>query len=99
MERSVQEHEAFLPGLDLFGQYSQDCLDKTKTCDTKHFITLIDSFAPLLTAHMKNEIETLLGLSKYDLKALKKAYLILAAEAQKADKVRLCPLCAKISAH
>lgn len=88
MERNVEQHEAFLPVLDTFGQYVQDCLNKTKKFDSKEFIRLIDAFAPVLSTHLKEEIDTLLALGKYNVgPELKKAYLVLAEDAQKASKV------------
>ena len=88
MEHNVEQHHAFTPGLEEFGQYAKDCLAKTKTFDATTFIGLIDRFAPVLAAHLQHEIQTLLSLGEYNVKEIKKAYLVLAEDAQKASKVR-----------
>lgn len=92
MGGNVEQHHAFIPALDAFGQYAQGCLSKEKTFDAKHFIGLMDSFAPTLSTHLRDEIETLLGLGKYDVQEIKKSYLLCAAEAQRASKTKAMPL-------
>jgi len=93
MDHNVEEHAAFLPALDTFGQYAKDCLNKAKKFDSKEFIRLIDAFAPTLSTHLKGEIDTLLVLGKYNVgPELRKAYLVLAGDAQKASKTEVFPL-------
>ena len=48
---------------------------------------LIDSFGPLLVKHLADEIETLLELEKYDIKAIKEAYIHFDLKMREGDKV------------
>ena len=87
MERNLEQHHAFLPGLDAFGKYAKECLSKEKSFDAKHFVDLMDGFGPALATHLKEEIDTLRSLGKYDVQAIKQAYMGIAAEAAKQSKV------------
>lgn len=87
MEHNIEQHHAFLPGLEAFGKYAQACLKKEQTFDAKHFLGLMDAFAPVLSTHLKDEIDTLRSLGKYDVQAIKKSYMALAADATKQSKV------------
>ena len=92
MERNIEQHHLFLPGLETFGQYAEDCLTKKKTFDAQHFIGIMDAFGPIVSTHLKEEIDTLRGLGKYNVQEIKKAYMALAADAAKASKVNYSPL-------
>jgi hypothetical protein len=48
---------------------------------------LIDSFGPLLAKHLTDEIETLLELEKYDIKAIREAYIRFDLKMREGDKV------------
>lgn len=88
MARNVEQHEAFQPALETFGKYAQDCLDKVQTFDSKHFVALIDGFGSILNTHLKEEVDSLLELGKYNVPELKKAYLALVGDAKNQSKVR-----------
>ena len=92
MERNVVQHHAFLPALEAFAEYAEGCLSKKQTFDAKHFIGLIDAFGQTVSTHLKDEIDTLRGLGKYNVQEIKKSYMLLAADAQKASKVDSSPL-------
>jgi hypothetical protein len=76
MNRNVEQHHGFLPGLEAWSQYSSDCMKKEgpSKFDATQFTKLIGSFAPQLVAHLAEEIPTLLALDKYDIAAVKKAF-------------------------
>ncbi|KAB5542736.1 hypothetical protein GE09DRAFT_1136345, partial [Coniochaeta sp. 2T2.1] len=92
MEENVSQHAEFTPGLDEFGRYVQDCLDKKQTFDSRKFTGLIDAFGPKLATHLAEEVGTLVELGKYDIQAVKKSYNALEAEAQKVSKTKVLPL-------
>ena len=77
MDQNVEQHHAFLPGMDAWTQYTSDCMKKEggQKFDATHFTKLIDAFAPKLVVHLAEEIQTLLALDKYDIAAVKKAWL------------------------
>ena len=72
MERSIEQHRAFTPGFEAFDSYSRTCLPKN--FDAEKLRGLIDAFAKPLHRHLKDEIETLRGLDKYDSEEIRKAY-------------------------
>jgi hypothetical protein len=64
MEGNMQQHEAFLPALHTFRDYVQNtCAEEYSSESIK---ALVDSFAPALTEHLRQEMDTLLGLDCYD---------------------------------
>lgn len=75
MDQNVEQHHAFLPGMDAWTQYASDCMtDGSQRFDAVHFKKLIDGFAPQLVSHLTEEIQTLLALDKYDIAEVKKAW-------------------------
>lgn len=89
MDSNIEQHHAFLPGMQAFIAYVKECkkANSTKGFDKVEFIQLIDSFGPLLAKHLADEIETLLGLEKYDIKAIKNAYIRFDLKLREGDKV------------
>ena len=90
MERNVEQHRAFTPGFEKFVIYVKDCVkvdEIMEKYDAKEFQRLIDSFGGELVTHLKQEIETLLALEKYDITALRKEYEKWDIVQQKFDKV------------
>lgn len=55
----------FHPGLDAFKEYLLSVKGSPSKFSGAHLNSLIDSFAPLLTAHLTAEIPTLLSLSRF----------------------------------
>jgi hypothetical protein len=76
MDRNVEQHQAFHPGLEAWAQYTSECMkqDGPQKFDAAQFKKLIDGFAPQLVKHLGEEISTLLELDKYDIAAVKKAF-------------------------
>jgi hypothetical protein len=76
MDRNIEQHYAFHPGMEAWSKYTSECMTKegAQKFDATHFISLIDGFAPQLVKHLGEEIPTLLGLDKYDIAAVKKAF-------------------------
>lgn len=87
MERNVEQHEAFLPGLEELGMFVKRTavgeFDAQKLCG------IIDRFGHVLTTHLREEIGTLLELKAYDGVALKKAYLEFDEKLRDGEKVCL----------
>jgi hemerythrin-like domain-containing protein len=67
MSRNVVQHEAFTPGLHLFETYVRQLRNGVATWDSARFMSLVESFAPTLTTHLADEINTLLDLEQYNL--------------------------------
>lgn len=67
MEANIVQHEAFGPGLDAFSEYVKAVLGKTTAYDGHKFVKLIAGFATLLTTHLRDEINTILSLERYDI--------------------------------
>jgi hemerythrin-like domain-containing protein len=72
MERNIEQHRAFTPGFEAFDTYTRTCIPGDY--DAVKLKSLIDSFAEPLHRHLKEEIETLQGLNKYDSEEIRKAY-------------------------
>jgi hemerythrin-like domain-containing protein len=89
MDNNIEQHHAFLPGMQAFLAYVKECKKENgvQNFDRAKFVQLIDSFGPLLVKHLADEIETLLGLEKYDIKAVKKAYINFDLKMREGDKV------------
>ena len=89
MDTNIEQHHAFLPGMQDFLAYVKECKkgDCAGKFDRVKFVQLIDSFGPLLAKHLTDEIETLLELEKYDIKAIKEAYIRFDLKMRKGDKV------------
>ena len=74
MEGNMQQHQAFLPALHDFAQYAQNTSAGSYSSDTLK--GLVDGFAPPLLAHLREEIDTLLGLDGYDSAELMKVWIV-----------------------
>lgn len=57
--------DAFLPGLEAYKSYLDSCDADDGSFSGTHLTEIIDGFGSTLVAHLKDEIPTLLGLSKY----------------------------------
>jgi hypothetical protein len=91
MDTNIEQHHAFLPGMQDFLTYVKECRKENgiEKFDKVKFVQLIDSFGPLLAKHLADEIETLLDLEKYDIKAIKEAYIGFDLKMREGDKVYL----------
>jgi len=87
MKSNVEQHRAFTPGFDLFCDYSTTCAPKEY--DGDKIRSLIEGFADPLTQHLRDEIDTLRGLDKYDGLLVRKAYKTFEKGLMAADSVRL----------
>jgi hemerythrin-like domain-containing protein len=72
MEVNVHQHEAFEPGFDKFTEYVGAVTPEE--FDGKKLIKIIDSFGEVLTEHLNDEINTLLGLEEYGGEKLRAAW-------------------------
>jgi len=77
MDHNVEQHHAFLPDLEAWTQYINNCMKRggSEKFDVAKFIKLIDGFALVLVVHLTEEIQTLLALDKYGMVGVKKAWL------------------------
>lgn len=66
METNVVQHSEFTPGFHAFYTYVNQMINGVAVWDAKKFVGQIESFAPVLTLHLTDEIKTLLELAKYD---------------------------------
>jgi len=93
MAHNIEQHEAFVPGLNALKNYVEACLDSeaSETFSSKRYQEIIDSFGSVLAEHLTDEIKTLLALDACgdDIAALKKAYLVMDAKLREGDKVYL----------
>jgi hypothetical protein len=90
MDRNVEQHHAFLPGIEAWTQNISACMKKEESqkFNAAHFKRLMDGFAPQLVQHLAEEIPTLLALDKYDIEGVKKAWHMFDKHAQsEADTV------------
>jgi hemerythrin-like domain-containing protein len=85
MEVNIAQHHTFMDGLEELQKYAKET--KAGEYDGVKLRGIIDSFGANLTKHLTEEIETLLGLKKYDGLALKKAFVGFDDEMRKGDKV------------
>jgi len=85
----MKQHHAFRPGMRAFLAYVEECEkgNSAERFDSVKFLRLIDSFRPLLLKHLADEIETLLELEKYDIKAIKGAYIRFDLKMREGNKV------------
>lgn len=72
MVGNIEQHHMFEPGLEALGKYAMTTT--VQEYDGKKLQEVIDSFAPILTTHLAEEIGTLLSLEKYDDKALRETW-------------------------
>lgn len=91
METNVKQHEAFHAGLEKFGHYVEGV--KIEDWDSGRLLGIVDEFGEALQVHLREEIETLLGLEKYGGEKLKKAWDDLEKKIQKemTDKLKVIP--------
>lgn len=73
MSANISQHHLFESKLIETAKYAQDVSDKKEKYDSKRLKMLIDEFAPVLTQHLHEEIETLLKLEDYDGTKISKA--------------------------
>jgi hemerythrin-like domain-containing protein len=92
MHANVDQHHLFEPRIAEMMAWVDEARQGTKEFDSKVLLGLIDAFAPILTKHLHEEIETLLGLEGLDGEKVKKAMADTANEGIKtADTV--CFVC------
>ena len=72
MERNVEQHQAFNAGAEKFKDYTYSATPANY--DGEKLKSIIDDFGPALTAHLSDEIQTLLSLDKYGGEKLEKAW-------------------------
>ncbi|CZR62089.1 uncharacterized protein PAC_11986 [Phialocephala subalpina] len=91
METSMRQHEAFHAGLEEFGEYVYGV--GVEEWDAKRLLGIVDGFGEALQLHLRDEIETLLGLEKYGGDKLQKAWDELEAKIQRemTDKLKVIP--------
>ncbi len=67
MEKNVEQHHGFHDGLEKFKEYTTSCLRSKDAAafDGRELVAIIDSFGHALATHLKEEIDTLLGLQRY----------------------------------
>ncbi|KAK4494426.1 hypothetical protein PRZ48_014724 [Zasmidium cellare] len=70
MQVNTDQHEAFHDGIETLLEYTK-ITDPATGYSQERFIEIIDSFAPALYTHLKEEIDTLLALDKYPSEPLK----------------------------
>jgi hemerythrin-like domain-containing protein len=87
MEKNVEQHHAFMTGLEELEKCVKEL--KVEEYDGGKLRGIIDQFGGKLTQHLSEEIDTLLGLEKYDGVAveLKKAYTVFDTAMQQGEKV------------
>lgn len=89
MKRNIEQHQAFVPGMHAFLAYVKECKkhESSPKFEASRFVQLIDAFGSVLARHLQEEIETLLALDKYDIKAIKVAYINFDLQMRQGDKV------------
>ena len=74
MKGNTQQHQGFLPELHNFADYVQRTGAESFSSDSLR--GFVDSFAPALTTHLREEIDTLLELDGYDSAELMKLWTV-----------------------
>jgi hemerythrin-like domain-containing protein len=89
MKRNIEQHQAFVPGMQAFLAYVKECKkqESSQKYEAARFKQLIDTFGSVLAKHLREEIETLLALEKYNIKAIKVAYVNFDIQLRQGDKV------------
>ena len=87
MERNIQQHHAFDAGAEKFKEYTHSVTPETY--EGEKLKAIVDEFGPALTAHLSDEIQTLLRLDKYGGEKLAKVWQELGKKATEGieDKV------------
>jgi hemerythrin-like domain-containing protein len=89
MDANVDQHHAFESRMLETMTWVEEVRQGKKEYDSKVLVGLIDSFAPILTQHLHDEIDTLIKLEKCDGEKVKQAMAATAKEGIKtADVVR-----------
>ncbi|KAF2640053.1 hypothetical protein P280DRAFT_480549 [Massarina eburnea CBS 473.64] len=86
MQRNVEQHQAFTPGLEKFHEYTKTCAPKNY--DSGKIRELVEGFAEPLTRHLHDEIETLRALNQCDNGRVMQAYATLEKLTGDTDDVR-----------
>ncbi|KAG0649507.1 hypothetical protein D0Z07_4568 [Hyphodiscus hymeniophilus] len=68
MEKNVEQHKAFGPGMEEFDGYVKSCEQGKETFDGVKVRQIIDGFGEILTQHLTDEIDAYLALEEYDSK-------------------------------
>ena len=87
MDNNIVQHEVFSPGLERFTYYISAVSAKKIAYDGNQMAALIAGFAPLLVAHLGDEIGTLRSLEKYAIESESCSKKITAHALKKLDKV------------
>jgi hemerythrin-like domain-containing protein len=88
MNPNVDQHQLFEPMVQKTMEWVDEVRRGEKEYECKTLLGLIDSFAPVLTKHLHDEIDTLMGLEACDGEKIKKALTDTANEGLKtADTV------------
>lgn len=66
MDANVDEHKLFHAGLDEFLEYLKTVKEGENDFNGEKLRAIVDGFMPQLRDHLENEIDTLIGLSKWD---------------------------------
>jgi hemerythrin-like domain-containing protein len=66
MAHNIEQHRAFHKGLDEMNDYLGTIERKEQPYSGQKLKAIIDSFMPVLTEHLHDEIKTLLALEKYE---------------------------------
>ena len=66
MGNNVEQHHAFHGGLEAFGEYLAAVQGGKEKFDGSKLKGIIDGFMPVLREHLSDEIDTLIGLEKFD---------------------------------
>lgn len=66
MDANVGEHKLFHAGLHEFVDYLKPVKEGKAEFDGEKLKAIVDAFMPQLRDHLENEIDTLIGLSKWD---------------------------------
>lgn len=74
MNANVEQHHAFEPGLGKMIEFAKDVQEGRKMFEGDVLKEIIDGFAPVLTEHLHDEIDTLLKLEPYPEQELRKIY-------------------------
>jgi hypothetical protein len=66
METNVEQHRAFGPGVGEYDDYVKACQEGKETFDGERVRRIIDGFGAILTQHLTEEVDTMLGLEEYN---------------------------------
>lgn len=86
MARNVEQHRAFTPGFEHFETYCLTC--EPAEYDGENLQSLVEGFAGPLVQHLRDEIDTLRVLDKYDSDRIRQAYKRFEKSLMNTDNVR-----------